>query len=393
MRKFFAKIHLWLSVPLGILVSVICLSGATLVFEQEITRALDPQLYRVAPPEGVQPLAPSQLAARIREQMPDTLKLSSLQLSGDPREACMAGFEGAARRTLSVNPYTGEVNGWTKKYGFFQTTRKLHRWLMDAPAAKGQPSIGKGVVGVTTLLLVVILVSGLAIWVPRTRKALKQRLKVSCTNGWRRFWYDSHTVLGFYAALFLLAMALTGLTWSFGWYREAAYSLFGGGAQQTAASSQPAKGNSVRPARGGEGGRGGGNGRRAVRLCRVGRRAGRIEDAVSRLQDHHAERAQRSDRSRSAHVDASHGYGAVRSARRPHRGSRPLSGCTPLAELAGVVLCLPHRIMGRDDDQDTLFPERTDRRYAPAHGLLSVAEEKTSDREEMSGTRFPKEAV
>ena len=256
MRKFFAKIHLWLSVPLGILVSVICLSGATLVFEQEIPRALDPQLYRGAPPEGVQPLAPSQLAARIREQMPDTLKLSSLQLSGDPREACMAGFEGAARRTLSVNPYTGEVNGWTKKYGFFQTTRKLHRWLMDAPAAKGQPSIGKGVVGVTTLLLVVILVSGLAIWVPRTRKALKQRLKVSCTNGWRRFWYDSHTVLGFYAALFLLAMALTGLTWSFGWYREAAYSLFGGGAQQTAASSQPAKGNSVRPARGGEGGRG-----------------------------------------------------------------------------------------------------------------------------------------
>lgn len=256
MRKFFAKIHLWLSVPLGILVSIICLSGATLVFEQEITRALDPQLYRVAPPEGVQPLAPSQLAARIREQMPDTLKLSSLQLSGDPREACMAGFEGSARRTLSVNPYTGEVNGWTKKYGFFQTTRKLHRWLMDAPAAKGQPSIGKGVVGVTTLLLVVILVSGLAIWVPRTRKALKQRLKVSCTNGWRRFWYDSHTVLGFYAALFLLAMALTGLTWSFGWYREAAYSLFGGGAQQTAASSQPAKGNSVRPARGGEGGRG-----------------------------------------------------------------------------------------------------------------------------------------
>ena len=256
MRKFFAKIHLWLSVPLGILVSVICLSGATLVFEQEITRALDPQLYRVAPPEGVQPLAPSQLAARIRDQMPDTLKLSSLQLSGAPREACMAGVEGAARRTLSVNPYTVEVNGWTKTYGFFQTTRKLHRWLMDAPAAKGQPSIGKGVVGVTTLLLVVILVSGLAIWVPRTRKALKQRLKVSCTNGWRRFWYDSHTVLGFYAALFLLAMALTGLTWSFGWYREAAYSLFGGGAQQTAASSQPAKGNSVRPARGGEGGRG-----------------------------------------------------------------------------------------------------------------------------------------
>ncbi|MCD7793913.1 MAG: PepSY domain-containing protein, partial [Alistipes sp.] len=68
MKRFFAKIHLWLSVPLGILVSVICLTGAALVFEQEITRALDPQLYRVSPPVSMQPLPPSQLVERIREQ-------------------------------------------------------------------------------------------------------------------------------------------------------------------------------------------------------------------------------------------------------------------------------------------------------------------------------------
>lgn len=184
MRRIFAKIHLWLSIPLGILVSVICLTGAALVFEQEITRALDPQLYRVSPPVGVQPLPPSQLAERIREQMPDSLKLSALQLPGDPLETCMASFKGAGRRMLSVNPYTGDVNGWTKSPAFFQTMRKLHRWLMDAPAAKGQKSVGKMVVGVTTLLLVVILVSGLVIWIPRTRKALKHRLKVSCNKGW-----------------------------------------------------------------------------------------------------------------------------------------------------------------------------------------------------------------
>ena len=45
----------------------------------------------------------------------------------------------------------------------------------------------------------------------------------------RRFWYDTHVALGFYSFLFLLVMALTGLTWSFRWYRTAAYSLFGGG--------------------------------------------------------------------------------------------------------------------------------------------------------------------
>ena len=75
--------------------------------------------------------------------------------------------------------------------------------------------------------MVFILISGLVIWIPRTRKALKNRLCVSCTKGWRRFWYDTHVSIGFYSTIFLLVMALTGLTWSFGWYRTAAYSLFG----------------------------------------------------------------------------------------------------------------------------------------------------------------------
>ena len=141
MRKFFGKIHLWLSVPIGLLITVVCLSGAALVFEQEITRAIDPHLYRVDPPAGVQPLPPSRLAACIRAQVPDSLRLSSVQLSADPAESCMAGFKNAGRRMLSVNPYTGEVNGWTKTHPFFQTMRKLHRWLMNPPASKSRASV------------------------------------------------------------------------------------------------------------------------------------------------------------------------------------------------------------------------------------------------------------
>ena len=76
-----------------------------------------------------------------------------------------------------------------------------------------------------TLLMVVILASGLVAWWPRNRKALRNRLTVTCTKGWSRLWHDYHTSLGFYALLLLLLMALTGLTWSFGWFRDAAYSL------------------------------------------------------------------------------------------------------------------------------------------------------------------------
>lgn len=231
MRKIFAKIHLWLSIPLGIFISIICLTGAILVFEQEITQALNPELYRVETTSRNTPLSPSELAEAINRQVPDTLQLTSLQFAQDPEKPVWAGFKNAGKKTLSVNPYTGEMNGWSKNYPFFQEVRKLHRWLLDAPARKGEKSVGKVIVGITTLLMVVILISGLVIWIPRTTKALKNRLKISCTKGWRRFWYDSHVATGFYTLIFLLVMALTGLTWSFGWYRTAAYSLFGAAPQ------------------------------------------------------------------------------------------------------------------------------------------------------------------
>lgn len=241
MKKIFAKIHLWLSLPLGIVLTVVCLSGAVLVFEGEITRALHPELYRVAAPADARPLRPSQLAGRIGGQMPDSLHLVSLQLSARSDEPCMAAFRETGRRQLSVDPYTGNVNGWAESPAFFGTVRKLHRWLLDPPPSKGEKSVGKAIVGVSTLALVLILVSGLILWIPRSRKALRNRLKVSYSDGRRRFWHDSHVTLGFYATLLLLVMALTGLTWSFGWYRTAAYALFGGPQQTVAAQEKPSR--------------------------------------------------------------------------------------------------------------------------------------------------------
>ena len=55
--------------------------------------------------------------------------------------------------------------------------------------------------------------------------------------------YDLHVSGGFYAALLLLILALTGLTWSFGWYRNAFYSVFGISANPPQAHHAPASSN------------------------------------------------------------------------------------------------------------------------------------------------------
>ena len=65
MNKVFRKIHLWLSVPVGLIITVICLTGAALVFERDVTESLDPELYKVTYTEGNAPLPPSELVASI----------------------------------------------------------------------------------------------------------------------------------------------------------------------------------------------------------------------------------------------------------------------------------------------------------------------------------------
>lgn len=40
-KKVLLKLHLWLSLPLGVIIILICLSGATLVFKNEIRNALE----------------------------------------------------------------------------------------------------------------------------------------------------------------------------------------------------------------------------------------------------------------------------------------------------------------------------------------------------------------
>ena len=76
-------------------------------------------------------------------------------------------------------------------------------------------------------MFVFVLISGIVIWWPRTKKALKNSLKIAVGKGRRRFWYDLHVAGGMYALVLLLAMALTGLTWSFSWYRAGFYKVFG----------------------------------------------------------------------------------------------------------------------------------------------------------------------
>lgn len=243
MKKIFRKIHLWLSVPFGLIITLICFSGAMLVFENEVNELSCHDLYYVKTIKE-EPVPIDKLLEKVATTLPDSVSVTGVSISSDVGRAYQVNLSKPRRASLYVDQYTGEIKGKYERSSFFMFMFRMHRWLLDS-MNPGNEGIfwGKMIVGVSTLLFVFVLISGIVVWWPRTRKALKNSLKIAATKGWKRFWYDLHVAGGMYALIFLLAMALTGLTWSFPWYRTAFYKVFGVEVQQRVAQGHEQKNN------------------------------------------------------------------------------------------------------------------------------------------------------
>lgn len=224
MKRIVSKLHLWVSVPFGLVITITCFTGAMLVFESEITALCSGGASSVEP-KGT-PMPVWQIIERVESSLDSGVEVTGVVIPFAADEAYKVNLSKPRRAALYVNQYTGEVQGEYRRPPFFDVMRRLHRWLMDRNPGNGAIFWGKVIVGASTLAFVLILLTGLLVWWPRNRKMLKNRLKIVVSKGKNRFWYDLHVAGGFYALLFLLAMALTGLTWSYGWYNKAFYGMF-----------------------------------------------------------------------------------------------------------------------------------------------------------------------
>lgn len=228
MKRIVSKLHLWVSVPFGLVIMITCFTGALLVFEKEITAVYYDSVADVEPVGS--PMSLGDLLPRVLSTLPAGAEVSGVVVPSGECDAYKVNVKGAAKATLYVNQYTGEVLGEYKRLEFFRVVLRLHRWLLDASPKGGGVFWGKSVVGASVLAFVFILLSGLVLWWPRNRKMLANRLKVVWSKGINRFWYDLHVAGGFYVLMFLLVMAVTGLTWSYRWYSNGFYSLLGANA-------------------------------------------------------------------------------------------------------------------------------------------------------------------
>lgn len=227
MRKLFKKIHIWLSLPFGLIITITCLSGALLVFEKELTELFYRERYTVREVDTTRLPLPV-LIDKVASTLPDTVSITGVSIPIDVHRPYTIQLSKPRRAGVLIDPYTAEIKGRSDRSPFFSVVFRLHRWLLDS-MKPGQDGIfwGRVIVGTSTLLFVIILLTGLLTWWPRKLKGLGKRFKISFRHGLHRLFFDLHTVGGVYALIFLLAISLTGLTWSFEWYRNGFYKVFG----------------------------------------------------------------------------------------------------------------------------------------------------------------------
>ena len=238
-RTVVFRLHWALGLTAGLVLALMGLTGALMSYEEAITAFANRDRIQVSAAQDRPPLTPSALAARIEAQLPGQ-RVSALTLSGDPAQSAVARFArdraGGRPSPVYADPTEGTVHGPVRLEAFFATVRDLHRWLLLPGEGKGW---GRTITGACAIALLVFLGSGLYLrWPGRHR--WRVWLRPNLARPGRARWWSLHAVAGTWLLPVYAVSALSGLWWSYDWYRAGAtWLLTGQGLPARAAERAP----------------------------------------------------------------------------------------------------------------------------------------------------------
>jgi len=242
-KKFSARwwayqFHLWLGLTSGLVVFIVSITGCIFVFQKEISDIVYSDKLFLVPPSNGKQMDPGQLYAIAQKEIGEGVSIRNFTIPKDPTRTWeFMAFEGGNKKALTfkgsvkyyqsvhLNPYTGAVTGKTNYLNeFFVVVKYLH-WSLLLNTPYGQP-----IVGWSTLIFVVLLITGLVLWWPKkwNSKEKKQAFSIQWKARFKRLNYDLHNVLGFYLLVPALIIALTGMVWAFQWFKKTVYVVASG---------------------------------------------------------------------------------------------------------------------------------------------------------------------
>ena len=210
-KKVLFQLHWLFGISAGLVLALMGVTGALYSFQDEILQAINPHQV-LSQPGPV--LEPGELVERLQAQ---GLSVSGLYVDTEgaqPTRVFLTPPPGERRGGIRfVDPYTGESLGEPRGLQFFGLMLQLHRFL-----AMGQS--GRQITGACTIALVFFCLSGLYLRWPRQVWSWRAWLTFDWAKKGRAFNWDLHSVVGTWCLPLYLCAALTGLYWSYDWYRS-----------------------------------------------------------------------------------------------------------------------------------------------------------------------------
>lgn len=222
MKNVLFQIHWFLGITAGIVLAVVGVTGGLMSFERTIMEAMSPSVIRVE--VSGERMTPDAIAERFHAQRPDArVEQITLWPEADRSALLRLAPPPGERRgdNTYINPYTGELLGKVTGEQFFRTVRSLHRWLL-IPSQPDGINIGRQITGFCAFALVFFALSGLYLRWPRRALNWRNWFRIDFSLKGRNFYWALHSVIGTWVILMYLLMALTGLTWSYSWFKNGA---------------------------------------------------------------------------------------------------------------------------------------------------------------------------
>jgi uncharacterized iron-regulated membrane protein len=205
LRRGFFQVHLWLGLGAGLYLLLIGVTGAAVVFRQDLQRAWYPEFF--APVRPAVPLAAPEVVFReLRARYPDG-RLSGIDWPTPRRDSFLAYVSAGERfRTVFVHPVSGRVLG-ELPYDWIRWLQDLHFDLLAGP-------VGRIVNATGGICLAAMSVTGFVLWWPGARR-WHDALRVHAGRGWNRLIWELHGATGCWSLLALLMWAATGAYFGF----------------------------------------------------------------------------------------------------------------------------------------------------------------------------------
>jgi len=244
-RKILFWSHLCCGVAAGLVILILSVTGVILTYERQML-AWEDRAYNAEPAAGQTHLPIETLVLAVKEQA--GFEPGSISIASDPAAPAIARKGRSDVRYL--NTYTADVYPPHESSldGFFSTVTGIHRWFNISGDGR---DTARQVTGISNLIFLFIIVSGLYLWLPKIYKWAAFKMRVlfvkSPTSAARDF--NWHHVFGIWAAIPLIVIVSTGAVFNYQWANNLVYRMVGeqppergarGGSRGEEAAPQPA---------------------------------------------------------------------------------------------------------------------------------------------------------